>query len=173
MGGADNIYFDRSPTWQGSNRTGTPWYFRSSRGYGTGTGGTIVFQTWNAGSTGTTLNSTAQTELTIANKSVTVANRLLKTQGADVASTAGAMTLGNDGNSFEITGTNSITLLSNVGWQNGSEVTLMFTGAATLVNGTATSGTNITMMLAGAANFAATADEIGRASCRERVSSPV
>jgi len=81
-------------------------------------------------------------------------------QGADVASVNGAMTLGTDGNLFEITGTNSITLISNVGWVNGSEVTLMFTSTATLVNGTASSGTNITMKLAGAVDFVASADDV-------------
>lgn len=81
-------------------------------------------------------------------------------QGADIASVAGAIALGYDGNVFEITGTNAITLISNLGWQNGSRVTLIFTSTASLVNGTATSGTNITMKLAGAANFNATADDM-------------
>lgn len=85
------------------------------------------------------------------------AARALSKQGADIASTAGAMTLGTDGTSFEITGTNTITLLSNVGWANGNEVTLMFTGAATLTDGTANSGTDIGMELAANANFVASA----------------
>jgi hypothetical protein len=84
---------------------------------------------------------------------------VLNRQGADVASVAGAMTLGTDGTSFEITGTNAITLLSNIGRVNGNEVTLMFTSTATLVNGTVTSGTNVQMLLAGGANFSATADD--------------
>jgi hypothetical protein len=91
---------------------------------------------------------------------LTVSNIAYQVQGADVASTAGAMTLGNDGNVFEITGTNTITLLSNVGFQNGDEVTLMFTSTATLTNGTASSGTNIKMLLAGGANFVATANDL-------------
>ena len=102
----------------------------------------------------------ASTEVLNASSTGIVISKSLKlTQGADVASTAGAMSLGTDGNSFEITGTNSITLISNVGWQNGATVTLIFTSTATLVNGTSTSGTNITMKLAGAANFVATADD--------------
>ena len=36
----------------------------------------------------------------------------------------------------------------------------MFTSTATLTNGTATSGTNITILLAGAANFVASADDV-------------
>lgn len=81
-------------------------------------------------------------------------------QGADVASAAGAITLGGDGNVFEITGTSSITLIANTNWQNGATVTLLFTSTATLTDGTANSGSNIGMELAGNANFTATADDV-------------
>jgi hypothetical protein len=87
-------------------------------------------------------------------------NRTLLNQGADVASAAGAIALGGDGNSFEITGTAAITLISNLSWQNGSEVTLIFTSTATLTDGTANSGTDIGMELAGNANFVATANDV-------------
>lgn len=89
-----------------------------------------------------------------------VAGRFASQQGADVASAAGAIALGSDGNSFEITGTSAITLISNVGWVNGAEVTLIFTSTATLTDGTANSGTDIGMELAGNANFVATADDV-------------
>lgn len=92
--------------------------------------------------------------------SVVLDDRLLQIQGADVASAAGPITLGGDGNTFEITGTNVITLISNLGWQNGSEVNLIFTSTATLTNGTATSGTDITLILAGAANFVASSNDV-------------
>jgi lysophospholipase L1-like esterase len=114
----------------------------------------LRFYTYYTGAMNTTPNVDMKADL-----STLFNGRLQMKQGADVASTAGAMTLGSNGNTFEITGTNSITLLSNVGWQNGSEVTLMFTGAATLTHATATSGTDITMILAGAANFVASADD--------------
>ncbi len=78
-------------------------------------------------------------------------------QGADVASVAGAIALGTDGNAFEITGTNAITLISNVNWQNGAVVTLVFTSTASLTDGTANSGTDIGMELAGNANFTGSA----------------
>ena len=78
-------------------------------------------------------------------------------QGADVASVAGAITLGNDGNAFEITGTNAITLISNVNWQNGAKVTFLFTSTASLTDGTVNSGTNIGMELAGNINFTGSA----------------
>lgn len=74
LGGADNIYFERSPTYQSTNRAGTPWYFRSARGYGSGAGGSMIFQTWNAGASGTTINSVASTELYIKNQGVAVGN---------------------------------------------------------------------------------------------------
>ena len=85
--------------------------------------------------------------------------RLLKKQGADVASAVGAITLGSGGNVFEITGTSAITLISNVGWQNGAKVTLLFTSTASLTDGTANSGTNIGFELAGGANFTGSADD--------------
>lgn len=84
--------------------------------------------------------------------------RVLETQGADVAS-ANNLTLGTDGNCFEITGTTTINLISNVNWQNGSVVTLLFTSTPTVTHNAATSGTNITIQLAGAANFSATAGD--------------
>jgi hypothetical protein len=81
-------------------------------------------------------------------------------QGADVASAAGAITLGSDGNVFEITGTNSITAIVNTSWQNGATITLLFTSTATLTDGTANSGTSIGFELAGNANFTASADDV-------------
>lgn len=81
-------------------------------------------------------------------------------QGTDVASAAGAITLSTNGNTFEITGTAAITLISNAGWVNGSEINLVFTSTATLTDGTANSGTDIGMELAGNANFTATADDV-------------
>lgn len=86
--------------------------------------------------------------------------RAQNTQGADVASVAGAIALGYDGNVFEITGTNAITLITSTGWQNGSEITLFFTSTASLVDGTANSGGDVGMELAGNANFSATADDV-------------
>ena len=84
---------------------------------------------------------------------------LLQGQGADVAS-ANNLVLGNDGNTFEITGTTQINLISNLGFQNGTVIRLMFTSTPTVKNGQATSTTNITLLLAGAADFSATANDI-------------
>lgn len=55
-----------------------------------------------------------------------------RTQGANVAS-AGTLTLGNDGNSFKVTGTTSITSITIK--PAGSVVYLIFTGILTLTNG--------------------------------------
>jgi hypothetical protein len=90
---------------------------------------------------------------------ITVKNRFNEAQGADVASAAGAIALGTGGNTFEITGTSAITLISNDLWQNGSIVTLAFTSTATLVDGTANSGTDIGLELTGNTNFIASAGE--------------
>lgn len=80
-------------------------------------------------------------------------------QGDDVAS-ANNLSLGYDGNVFEITGTTEIQLLSNVGWVNGSEVTLLFTSTPTVKHAITTSGTDITILLAGAVDFSATAGDV-------------
>jgi len=88
-------------------------------------------------------------------------------QGADVASVAGAIALGYDGNVFEITGTNTITLISNLGFQNGTEITLLFTSTASLTDGVANSGTDIGMELEGNTNFTGSADDIVKLTLSE------
>lgn len=84
--------------------------------------------------------------------------RMLKNQGADIAS-ATNLTLGADGNVFEITGTTTIDLILITNWQNGAVVTLVFNESLTVRHGIATSGSNVTILLAGAANFSATAND--------------
>jgi hypothetical protein len=83
----------------------------------------------------------------------------LEAQGADVAS-ANNLSLGTDGNTFEITGTTTINLISNTNWQNGSVIRLVFTSTPTVTNNAGTSGSNINILLAGGANFSATANDI-------------
>ena len=78
-------------------------------------------------------------------------------QGADVAS-ANNLSLGADGNTFEITGTTQINLISNTNWQNGSEVTLLLASGITIKHGQATSGSNITISLSGAADLVTTSE---------------
>jgi len=91
------------------------------------------------------------------NQLTQIKNRLSGTQGADVASVAGTMTLGTDGNVFEITGTNAIDRITNTNYVNGSEITLLFTSTASLTDGTANSGTAIGMELNANTNFTGSA----------------
>jgi hypothetical protein len=78
--------------------------------------------------------------------------RLSTGKGANVAS-AGTLTLGDDGNVFHITGTTAITAITTTNWQAGSEITLIFDSTASI-----TAGAN--MILAGAANFNGTANDV-------------
>ena len=86
------------------------------------------------------------------------AGRRLDNQGADVAS-ANDLTLGSDGNCFEITGTTQVNRIVNTGWQNGSKVTLLFTSTPTVKHAQASAGANIIILLAGAADFVASAGD--------------
>lgn len=79
-------------------------------------------------------------------------------QGADVAS-ANNLVLGTDGNTFEITGTTQINLISNLGWQNGSIIYLLFTSNPTVKDGQATASTNITILLSGSGDFTTSSDD--------------
>jgi len=78
-------------------------------------------------------------------------------QGADVTS-ANNLTLGTDGNVFEITGTTQVNLIANTNWQNGSEITLLLASGITIKHGQATSGSNITISLSGAADLVTAAE---------------
>lgn len=77
-------------------------------------------------------------------------------KGADVAS-AGDITLGTDGNFFDITGVTTINTISSTAWAPGSVIFLQFDGSVTLANNTAGAGARL--LLSGSANFAATADD--------------
>lgn len=89
---------------------------------------------------------------------ILTAGRLSQNQGADVASTNN-LVLGADGNVFEITGTTDINLLSNIGWQNGATVRLLFTSTATVKDAQTTSTTNITILLDGSVDFVPSAGD--------------
>jgi hypothetical protein len=84
--------------------------------------------------------------------------RIQGAQGVDVASATNLVLT--SGNSFEITGTTKIDLISNLGWQEGSVVSLTCNESVTFDDGTATSGTNITLVLAGGADFDCTAEDV-------------
>ena len=84
--------------------------------------------------------------------------RLLQAQGAAVAS-ANNLALGADGNRFQISGTTQINLIDNSNWQGGAIVVLHFQGAVTVKHNQAASGNNKPIMLSGAADMSATADD--------------
>lgn len=119
----------------------------------------ILFGTWKNPYDGKTVTLDYQGLILSASNPLINGGRLQQKQGADVAS-ANNLSLGTDGNTFEITGNTQINLIANTNWQNGSEITLLFLGTPTVKNGQATSGSNITLVLAGAADFVATANDI-------------
>jgi len=89
---------------------------------------------------------------------VSIVDRPFRTQGADVAS-ANDLTLGFGGDSFEITGTTQINAIATATWQNGSMITLLFTSTPTVKHNTAGSTGTAVILLAGAADFVATAGD--------------
>jgi len=164
-----NVFFDKGVTdaspggvtinasgGSGTNIAGGTLTLAGGKATGNAAGGNINFQTSTVGSSGTTLQTLA-TRLTISPNSATYATRVLQAQGADVAS-ANNLSLGVDGNTFEITGTTQINLISNTNWQNGSEVTLLLASGITIKHGQATSGSNITISLSGAADLVTTSE---------------
>ena len=80
-------------------------------------------------------------------------------QGTDIASGT-TIVIPADGNVFELTGTTAVTLITKTGYQDGTEITLIANESVTITNGTATSGDDTTILLAGAGNFAMTANDV-------------
>lgn len=73
---------------------------------------------------------------------------------------ADEMALGTDGNFFEVDGTTTINHLTNTNWQAGSVVTLQFNESVTVTHNAGTpTGTEASLLLAGAANLSATASD--------------
>ena len=105
-----------------------------------------------------TLTSGTQYGLFLEASNARFDGRVLENQGADVAS-ATNIALGDDGNTFEITGTTKIDLISNLTWGNGAKVTLIANENVTIDHGTATATTNITILLDGGIDFAMTAND--------------
>jgi hypothetical protein len=85
--------------------------------------------------------------------------RVTNNQGADVAS-AGDLTLGTDGIVFEITGTTAINAITTAGWQNGTEITLLFTStySPAINHNTAGGAGTAVVLLSGSAAFGAVAN---------------
>ncbi len=119
----------------------------------------ILFGTWKNPYDGKTVTLDYQGLILSASNPLINGGRLQQKQGADVAS-ANNLSLGTDGNTFEITGNTQINLIANSNWQNGSEITLLFSGTPTVKNNFGTSGSNINIILAGGADFVATANDV-------------
>lgn len=90
---------------------------------------------------------------------IKMTGRLQGDQGADVAS-ADEIALGTDGNYFDVTGTTTINHITKTGWQAGSVVVLQFDASVTVThNAGSPAGTEASILLSGAGNFSATADD--------------
>ncbi len=108
-------------------------------------GGLSLTQTWSG------TNTFARTVLT---------GRFEHDKGADVAS-GDAITLGTDGNVFDITGTTTINHINNTNWQIGSYVILHFDGAVTLTHNAGTlAGDEADLFLSGDTNYTTSAGDI-------------
>ena len=122
-------------------------FYPSSGNSGFGAGGTenllYITTTGNVG-IGTTSPTTK----------LNVSGTFAANQGSDVAS---ANNLAVVANSTEITGTTQVNLIANTGWVNGSQITLLLASGITIKNGQTTSGSNITILLDGAADFVTSA----------------
>ena len=86
-------------------------------------------------------------------------HRLLESKGASVVS-ANNLTLGNDGNSFIISGSTQLNLLNSTGWSEGSEIALQFTGTPVIKHNQTTSGLNYPIFLNLKADYTAKANDI-------------
>lgn len=85
-------------------------------------------------------------------------SRLMTNKGADVAS-GSTITLGS-GNYFDITGTTTINHITTTGWNNGTVIILQFDASVTVTHNAATPPANTAaILLSGAANFSATAND--------------
>lgn len=87
---------------------------------------------------------------------ITSAGRILFAKGVDVASAAD-MTLGNDGNTFTITGAATINNIDTTGWTEGTPIWLAFSGAAILTHANSGDGQ---MILSGALDFLAASNDV-------------
>jgi len=106
--------------------------------------------TGNASGTALTVTQAAQSAITstgtltgltlsgaLTGTDVVLSGRLKADKGADVAS-ATAMTLGADGNTFDITGTTTIVTIPSTNWAVGNLIHLQFDGVLTVTHSSAT-----------------------------------
>lgn len=101
-------------------------------------------------------NANAQVFYVLENGSIGTEGRILGAQGADIAS-ANDITLGNDGNYFDITGAVQIETISATGWTAGAIIVLQFDANPVVKHNTA--GAGAVLLLSGAGDFNATAGD--------------
>ena len=112
----------------------------------------------NAPAAGTNVTFTNREKAIHAFGDLVVEGRVQGDKGSDVAS-ADEITLG-DGNFFDVTGTTTINHITKTGWEAGSVVTLQFDASVTVThNAGSPTGTEADILLSGAGNFSATADD--------------
>ena len=81
-------------------------------------------------------------------------------KGSDISS-ADAITLGNDGNFFDVTGATTINHILNTNWQDGSVIVLKFTGSLTLTHDSGLEiGDEESLFLQGDVNFITSTNDI-------------
>lgn len=85
--------------------------------------------------------------------------RLEGAKGADVAS-ANSITLGNNGNTFTITGTTQLNAIFPDNWQAGSVINLLFSGAVLVKHNTAGDPGFARLLLAGSTDFTTDASTV-------------
>ncbi len=86
-----------------------------------------------------------------------LSGRLQERQGAAVAS-ANNLTVGTDGNYFQITGSTQINLIDSSGWQGGSRIEMKFNSNPLVKHNQAASGNFKPIMLNGGVDFATAAN---------------
>ncbi|NOT37606.1 MAG: hypothetical protein HOP11_09550 [Saprospiraceae bacterium] len=79
--------------------------------------------------------------------------RFATAKGLNVAS-ANVITLGTDGNSFQLTGTTSVHRITTTDWPTGSEITLLFASSITIQHNSTTPG-GAPISLSGSVNYGA------------------
>ena len=108
----------------------------------------------------TTTMSTVSGDLTVSPAgSVVITTRVTNAQGSDITA-ADEIALGTDGNYFDIVGATTINHITKTGWVAGSVVILQFDESVTVThNAGSPTGTEASILLAGAVDFSATADD--------------
>ena len=100
-----------------------------------------------------------QGKVVCAEDELTALGRLYTAKGADIAS-ADEITLGANGNYFDVTGATTINHITKTDWPAGTSVILQFDASLTVTHNAGTpTGSEASILLAGGVDFSATADD--------------